>query len=176
LDNDRLGLRESNIDLFVVQDSRVEYPEEGFMFPFRLMVLAPLVALVGSGCGGSNVAEMTAEIEKLKSQVAELESRSATLEAQLTAAQADLARVDEIRQGYETARTEFQKNLAQLAPVLGLTGPLLPPFEQLKDSSWVGRLAPTPEVTSGLKDLEQQFRGLLDAMGDQPGGNLRPKD
>jgi outer membrane murein-binding lipoprotein Lpp len=146
------------------------------MSRFRLMVLASLVAFVGSGCSGSNVAEMTAEIEKLKSQVAELESHNTALKAQLTAAQADLARVDEIRQGYETARTEFQKNLAQVAPVLGLTGPLLPPFEQLKDSSWVGRLSPTPEVTAGLKDLEQQFRGLLDAMGDQPAGNPPPKD
>jgi outer membrane murein-binding lipoprotein Lpp len=146
------------------------------MFRLRLMAMAPLVALVGSGCGGSNVAEMTAEIQKLKSQVAELEARNAGMEAQLTAAKTDLARMDEIRQGYETARTEFQKNLAQLAPVLGLTGPLLPPFEQLKDSSWVGRLAPIPEVTSGLKDLEQQFRGLLDAIGDQPGGIPRPQD
>ena len=146
------------------------------MLRFLSMVSVALVALVCFGCGGSNVAELTAEIQKLKSQVAELESRNAALDAQLTTAKADLGRMDEIRRGYETARVEFQKNLTQLAPVLGLTGSPLPPFEQLKDSSWVNRFAPSPEMTSGLKDLEQQFRGLLDAIGNQPGANPRPED
>lgn len=142
----------------------------------RSLMLATLGVAVFSGCGASKVAELTAEIQVLKNQTAELSSQNAALEAELTAAKADLARVEEIRQGYETARAEFQKNLAQLAPALGLAGSPLPPFEQLKDSSWVSRFAPNPELTSGLKDLEQQFRGLLEAAGGQPGANPRPED
>jgi hypothetical protein len=53
--------------------------------------------------------------------------------------------------------------------VLGLTGSPLPPFKQLSDSSWVSRFVPSEEMTSGLKDLEQQFRGLLEATGGLPG-------
>jgi outer membrane murein-binding lipoprotein Lpp len=142
----------------------------------RSLMLVTLGVAVFSGCGASKVAELTAEIQVLKSQVAELKASNAALETQLTAARTDLARFEEIRQGYETARTEFQKNLAQLAPALGLAASPLPPFEQLKDSSWVSRFAPNPELTSGLKDLEQQFRGLLEAAGGQPGATPRTED
>ncbi len=146
------------------------------MLRFRWVVLAALSAVVSAGCGGSNVAELTAEVQQLKGQVAELEANRGALEAELTAAQADLARMEEIRKGYETARVEFQKNMAKLAPVLGLTGSPLPPFEQLSDSSWVSRFAPSEEMTSGLKDLEQQFRGLLEATGGLPGIPKSPAD
>jgi outer membrane murein-binding lipoprotein Lpp len=146
------------------------------MIRFRFLLLVASGLLVFSGCGGADVAELTAENQRLKSQVAELESANAALQAQLTTAKADLARMNEIRQGYEAARTDLQKNLAQLAPVLGLTGSPLPPFEQLKDSSWVSRFVPNPEAISGLKELEQQFRGLLDAVGTPPGLKPQPED
>lgn len=146
------------------------------MSGFRAILLTAMGFVAFSGCDGAKVAELTAENQKLKEQVAQLEASSAELQGQLNAARTDLARVDEIRQGYEAARTEFQKNLAQLAPALGIAGSPLPPFEQLKDSSWVSRFAPNPELMSGLKDLEQQFRGLLEAAGNQPGTNPRPED
>ncbi len=146
------------------------------MSSFRAMLLTTIGLAVLSGCDGAKVAELTAENQKLMDQVSELEASRAELQAQLNAARSDLARVDEIRQGYEAARTEFQKNLAQLAPALGIAASPLPPFEQLKDSSWVSRFAPSPELTSGLKDLEQQFRGLLEAAGNQPGASPRPED
>ncbi len=139
------------------------------MFRFRWVVLAACSAVFSVGCGGSKVAELTAEVQQLKSRVADLEAERVAMETELSAAQADLARMEEIRTGYETARVEFQKNLAQLAPVLGLTGSPLPPFEQLSDSSWVDRFAPSGDLTTGLKDLkdlEQQFRGLLEAAGE----------
>ncbi|MCL4202545.1 MAG: hypothetical protein KJ000_08610 [Pirellulaceae bacterium] len=146
------------------------------MSGFRAILLTTMGVVAISGCDGAKVAKLTAENQKLKEQVAQLEASSAELQGQLNAARTDLARVDEIRQGYEAARTEFQKNLAQLAPALGIAGSPLPPFEQLKDSSWVSRFAPNPELMSGLKDLEQQFRGLLEAAGNQPGTNPRPED
>lgn len=138
------------------------------MLRFRWVVLAILSGVVSAGCGGSNVGELTAEVQQLKDRVAELEANRQALEAELTAAQADLARMEEIRKGYETARAELQQNMAKLAPMLGLTGSPLPPFEQLSDSSWVSGFARSEEITSGLKDLEQQFRGLLEATGGLP--------
>lgn len=139
------------------------------MLGYRWFVLAAISTVVSVGCGGSNVAELTAEVQQLKRQLAESEAERTALQNQLTAAQADLARVEDIRTGYETARAELQKNMAKLAPMLGLTGSPLPPFEQLSDSSWASRFIPSEDITSGLKDLEQQFRGLLEATGGLPG-------
>ncbi len=139
------------------------------MYFFRWWIVVAFCGVVCSGCGTAKIQELTAQVKSLQDQVAALEAKNAELQDELAAlqaentkAQAELARMNEIREGYEKARTEFQKNLAELAPLLGVTGSPLPPFEELKDSSWVGRFAPSPEMKSGLNELEQQLRGLLE--------------
>lgn len=143
----------------------------------RSLVLVTLFCGLCAGCGSAKISELSAEIVRLKEQVAKLEAEKnviakelaalqqakAQQDAELAQARTYLQQVGEIRQGYETARAKFAEQLKQLAPMLGIAGSPLPPFEQLKDSSWVGKLAPgTAGAGAGMKDLEKEINNLLD--------------
>ncbi|MCH5378070.1 MAG: hypothetical protein JJ992_29280 [Planctomycetes bacterium] len=138
------------------------------MYFSRSLILVTFCCALGAGCSGSRIDELTDEVRSLQAQLDKVTAENADLQAEIEKTQGDLAELKEIREGYERARTQFQKNLAALAPLLGVTESPLPPFEQLKDSSWVDRLMPGPEMKSGLDDLERQLKGLLEPAGDQP--------
>jgi len=137
------------------------------------LLLVIVCCVVCSGCGSAKIQELTAEVESLKAKVAEMEAENAKLETELGDARQNLAHIEEIKKGYETARTKFKDNMKQLAPLLGSTESPLPPFEELKDSSWVGKFAPSAEMTSGIKGLEKEIKGLLGDQGVLPGSKPR---
>ncbi len=143
----------------------------------RFLLLVSFSCAIFCGCGAGKIEQLTAEVESLRASVEELKAENTRLESELENAKKDLAGVEEIKKGYETARTKFRENLAQLAPLLGNAAPALPPFEELKDSSWIGKFAPNAEMTSGLKDLknlEGNLKGLLGDQGLLPGA--KPKN
>ncbi len=124
--------------------------------------------LTVSGCGNAKVQELTVEVERLKAAAAVLEAKNAALQAELTQAkeqaaqvQQHLAEVAEIKKGYEEARVKFGESLKQVAPLLGITGSPLPPFEGLKDSSWVGKFAPPANLAPDMKALQNELQGLM---------------
>jgi len=124
--------------------------------------------LIASGCGTAKIQELTAEVARLKAATADLEAKNAALQAELTQAkqeaaqvQQHLAEIAEIKKGYEEARVKFEESFKQLAPMLGLAGSPLPPFEGLKDSSWVGKFAPPANLAPDMKALQNELQGLM---------------
>ena len=135
------------------------------------VLLVVLCCVMCSGCGSAEADKLRAEIEQLRTenqsydgQLAQMEAENAQLEADLASAKQELAKIEEIKKGYEAARTKLKENLSQLGPLLGNVGSPLPAFEDLKDSEWVGKFAPSGELPANLKALEGQLKELL---GDQ---------
>jgi len=108
------------------------------------------------------------EAAQVQQPTADLEAKNAALQAELTQAkqeaaqvQQHLAEIAEIKKGYEEARVKFEESFKQLAPMLGLAGSPLPPFEGLKDSSWVGKFAPPANLAPDMKALQNELQGLM---------------
>jgi hypothetical protein len=101
-------------------------------------------------------------VERQKALAAEQTALNAQLKQELTATQQELAEYEEIKRGYEEARTKLAASLKQLAPALGTAESPLPPFEGLKDSNWVGKLAPAAGLAPGLKQLEGELKSLIE--------------
>ena len=140
----------------------------------KWLLLALVCCVLGAGCGSAETEKLRSQMEQLRTEneaydtkLARLESENAQLKADLTNAEQELAKVQEIRKGYEAARAKLEENLAQLGPLLGNTGSLLPPFEDLKNSDWAGRFAPGGQLPADLKALEGQMKALL---GGESGG------
>ena len=141
-------------------------------------LLTVLCCVMCSGCGSAATEKLRAENEQLRTENqdydgqltqleaenAQLEAENARLEAENSSARQELAKVEEIKKGYEAARTKLEENLSQLGPLLGNAGSPLPAFEDLKNSEWVGNFAPSGELPANLKALEGQLKELL---GDQ---------
>jgi outer membrane murein-binding lipoprotein Lpp len=132
------------------------------------VLFVTVCCLTCSGCGTAKIKELTAEVERLKAATADLEAKNAALQAELTQgkqqaalAQQQLAQIEEIKKGYEEARVKFGDSMKQLAPVLGISGSPLPTFENLKDSSWVGKFAPPANLAPGIKELQNELKGLM---------------
>jgi DNA repair exonuclease SbcCD ATPase subunit len=144
---------------------------------FQAGLVVAFVCLMGSGCGGAKIKELTAEIESLKAKVADLEAKNAKLQqleaenarlaTELATAKKELDEVAAIKNGYEEARTKFAASLTQLAPLLGNMPSPLPPFEGLADSSWVGKFTPGAKIAPDLKELQNQLKDLLGPQGKQ---------
>jgi chromosome segregation ATPase len=144
----------------------------------QCLLLVAYCCVICSGCGAAKIKELTAEVESLqaetaklkaeitetKAEVAETKAENARLESELGAAKQELARVEKIKKGYETARTKLTEQMKQFAPLLGNAGSPLPPFDELEDSSWAGEFAPAAKLAPGIKDLEKEIKELL---GDQ---------
>lgn len=135
---------------------------------FRRLTFVIVCCVICSGCGGAKIKESAAQVESLQAKVAELEAEKAELEADATRLQSELMDaekelegIDEIRKGYEDARTKFQESMKKLSPLVGDAASPFPPFEGLKDSNWVGQLAPGGAVTSGVRDMQDQLKQLL---------------
>ncbi len=139
------------------------------MLLFRTFAFVVLCCAIGSGCGADKTKALTAEVESLKARIIQLEAEKAKVDAQLASANQELQRVAEIKQGYEAARTKFAANLKQMAPLVGNAESPLPPFEGLSDSSWIGKLAPAAEMAPGLKDLQNELKGILGNEAKKPG-------
>ncbi len=134
----------------------------------RCVLLVTVCCWTCSGCGTAKIQELTAEVERLKAATADLEAKNAAMQAELTQAkqeaaqaQQQLAQIEEIKKGYEEARVKFGDSMKQLAPILGVSGSPLPPFESLKDSSWVGKFAPPANLAPGIKELQNELKGLM---------------
>jgi len=112
-----------------------------------------------------------AKVEELNKQVAQLRDENTQLKAERDKLQQKVAQTDEIRKGYEEARTKFQGQLAGLKAVLGTAVPNpLPPFEGLKNSDWVGQLMPGAAGKVGnTKDFEKEAAEILKGiLGGEP--------
>lgn len=127
----------------------------------RCVLLIAVCCLISSGCGSAKIQELTAEVERLKAVTAELEAKNAAMEAELAQARQTVSQIDEIKRGYEDARTKFGASFKQLAPLLGFSESPLPPFENLKDSSWVGKFAPPANLAPDMKALQDELKGML---------------
>lgn len=134
----------------------------------RCVLFVTVCCLTCSGCGTAKIQELTAEVARLKAVTADLEAKNAALQAELTLgkqqvaqAQQYLAQIEEIKKGYEEARVKFGESLKPLASVLGISESPLPPFEGLKDSSWVGKFAPSGNLAPGIKELQNELKGLM---------------
>lgn len=134
----------------------------------RRVLLVTVCCSICSGCGSAKVQELTAEVARLKATTADLEAKRAALEAELAQTKAEVAQaqqqlgqIEEIKKGYEDARAKFGDSLKQLAPMLGISESPLPPFESLKDSSWVGKFAPPANLAPGIKELQNELKGLM---------------
>lgn len=121
-----------------------------------------------AGCGAARIRELTAKVAQLEAQTKKLESENARLQTELADAKRKLDEVEAIRKGYESARAALKKAMDQLGPLVGAAGSPLPPFEGLKDSSWVGKLGPPAETASGLKQLQDTFKELMGPPGAKP--------
>ena len=117
-----------------------------------LLLLACCCVL--TGCNYGKIAELTAQVNALQQE-------NNALKTELEMSRQELAKVREIKQGYEAARTKLQQSLAQLAPMLGITPSPLPAFEDLKNSDWASKLFPSAEMASGMKELQNELQGLL---------------
>jgi outer membrane murein-binding lipoprotein Lpp len=141
----------------------------------RFVLLVTACCLICSGCGSAKIAELTAQVEQLKASSEAMKAEHAAMQAELAKAKQDLAQaqqhaamqaerlaqVEEIKKGYEDARVKFGASLKQLAPILGTTESPLPPFEGLKDSSWVGKFALPANPAPGMKELQNELQGLF---------------
>jgi len=134
----------------------------------RCVLFVTVCCLTCSGCGTAKIKELSAEVERLKAATADLEAKNAALQAELTLgkqqvalAQQQLAQIEEIKKGYEEARVKFGDSMKQVAPLLGISGSPLPPFEGLKDSSWVGKFAPPANLAPDMKALQNELQGLM---------------
>lgn len=158
---------------------------------FQRRMLVIFCCVICCGCGSAKLDALTAEVESLKGRVAAVEAEKAQLETEkaslatenaklqsdLEKARQDLAKIEPIKKGWETARTKLNESMKQLAPLLGSSESPLPPFEELKDSSWVGKFAPGAKMPAGLKDikaLENELKGRLGDQGMLPG--VKPKN
>jgi hypothetical protein len=135
---------------------------------YRFAACAILCCAVCSGCGLTKIADLSVEVEKQKQQVAKLEKEKAELQAKLADANRELEKVARIRKGYELARTELKKQLAQLVPLVGGADSPLPSFDDLQDTKWIGSWAPAGKIASGLKDLQLELKGLLGGDKEKP--------
>ena len=135
---------------------------------FHSMVLVVVGCVMCSGCGAAKIKELSAEVERLKASVAALEKAKAQTDAELAKAKQDLSQVEEIKRGYEDARAKFAASLKPLAALTGNVESPLPPFEGLKDSSWVGKLTPGAGLPAGIKELEKELKGLLGEEAKKP--------
>jgi len=138
------------------------------MVSLRFLTFLILCCAIGSGCGADKTRALTAEVDDLKARLTQLEAEKANVDAQLASANQELQRVAEIKQGYEAARTKFAASLKQMAPLVGNAESPLPPFEGLSDSSWVGKLAPGTEMAPGLKELQNELKGILGSEAKKP--------
>lgn len=133
--------------------------------------LATVLVVIGccalSGCNAGKIAELTAQVDALQKE-------NAALKTELEQSRQELAKVQEIRQGYEAARTKLQQSLAQVAPILGITPSPLPAFEDLKNSDWADKLFPSAEMASGLRDLQNELQGLLGTPPARPAAKKVP--
>ena len=134
----------------------------------RFVLLVAVCCLICSGCGSAKIAELTAQVEQLKAASEAMKAEHAAMQAELAKAKQDLAQaqqqlaqIEEIKKGYEDARVKFGASLKQLAPILGTAESPLPPFEALKDSSWVGKFAPPANLAPDMKALQNELQGLL---------------
>lgn len=118
------------------------------------VLLIAVCCLFCSGCGSAKIQELTAEVERLK-------ARTAELEAELAEARQAASQFVEIKSGYEDARAKFGAALKPLASLLGFSDSPLPPFEGLKDSSWVGKFAPPANLAPDMKTLQDELKGVL---------------
>jgi chromosome segregation ATPase len=128
------------------------------------------VGVLATGCGADKAQALKAqaEIESLQQRLAQLEAEKAQVTAQLASAQQELQRVAEIKQGYEAARVKFAAGLKQVASVVGPAESPLPPFEDLRNSDWVGKLTPGAELTPQLKALEGELKGIFGNEAPRP--------
>lgn len=124
-------------------------------------LLLAVGCLVCAGCGSAKIGELTAEVERLKAAVADLEAKNAAMEAELTTSRQAVSEFDAIKQGYDEAREKFAAALKPLAPILGSGESPLPPFEGLKDSSWVAKLSSAAKLAPDVKALQNELKGLL---------------
>ena len=138
------------------------------MVLFRSFAFVVLCCAICSGCGADKTKALTAEVESLKVRITQLEAEKAKVDAQLASANQELQRVAEIKQGYEAARTKFAASLKQMAPLVGNAESPLPPFEGLSDSTWVGKLTPGAEAAPGLKELQNELKGILGDEAKKP--------
>ena len=92
------------------------------------------------------------------------------LRSDLENAQQEIAKVEQIREGYEAARAKVKENMSQLGALLGSTESPLPAFEDLKNSDWASNLMPGGgALPADLKGLENELKGLLGGQGNFPG-------
>ena len=147
------------------------------------LIMMAVFCMVSAGCGTAKINKLTAENAVLREQTETLKAENDRLAMELKSAQEEVAKVEAIKSGYEEARGKLQESLKPVAPLLGLTGFELPPFEDLEDSSWVGEL-PT-EMPAGLKGLEalkdlkgleglSDLKGLLDLL--PPANEPKPQE
>ena len=121
-----------------------------------------------TGCGMAKIQELTAKVASLEAKTKKLEAENAKLKRDLADAKRKLDDFEAIRKGYESARETLKKTMSQLAPALGDAESPLPPFDGLKDSSWIGKLSPSAKITPGLKDLQESLKDLMGNQGAKP--------
>jgi hypothetical protein len=111
---------------------------------------------------------LTAKVESLEARTAELEAEKSRLEGELAVARLRLERFEAIERGYEEARVRVKESLSKLSPLLGLGDSVLPSFDGLRDSAWANKLDSDSQAVSGLKDLQDQLKGLLGGEAKKP--------
>ncbi len=121
-----------------------------------------------AGCGMAKIQELTAKVASLEAKTKQLEAENAKLTTELADAKRKLDDVEAIRKGYESARETLKKTMSQLAPFVGDAESPLPPFDGLKDSSWVGKFSPNAKIAPGLKDLQETINDLMGHQGAKP--------
>jgi outer membrane murein-binding lipoprotein Lpp len=136
--------------------------------------LLAVACCVLSGCGSAKVAELTKQVEQLRAENERLAGELQTLQKSQEERQAKVAGAEEIRRGYEEARTKFQAQLAGVSAAVGAAMPNpLPPFDELKNSEWVGKLLPGAAANlDNLKQLkgiqDELLQGILGGQQEQP--------
>lgn len=125
----------------------------------NVLLLLLACCVLTTGCDAAKVKQLRKENERLAAELQAIQKERDSL-------QQKVALAEEIRKGYEEARGKFQTQLAGLTSVLGggAANPL-PPFEELKNSDWIGNLVPGAATDlKNLKDLRQIEGQLLDGI------------
>jgi molecular chaperone GrpE (heat shock protein) len=132
------------------------------------LLFVALCCGICAGCGMAKIQELTAKVASLEAKTKKLEAENAKLHAELTTANRKLEDVEAIRKGYESARDSLKKTVSQLAPFVGDAESPLPPFDGLKDSSWIGKFSPSAKIAPGLKDLQESLKDFMGNQGVKP--------
>jgi outer membrane murein-binding lipoprotein Lpp len=137
-------------------------------------LLAVMCCVLATGCDSAKIKELTKQVEQLRTENERLTGELQAVQKSRDELQAKVAGAEEIRRGYEEARTKFQAQVAGVSAAVGAAVPNpLPPFDELKDSEWVGKLLPGAAANLGnLKELkevqDELLQGILGGQKETP--------